>query len=303
MAPVDLIYAQWSVPGAFEQPWPWNDTPGMGKCPGWFRWDKNTTLLTYSHMLNGEEFLRTWNRSDFKTAYVAKRTAVDQMEVYCRQLNLLDNEYRKLSREVLEMVVGDRTTIISGCLVDCLFDHHWKLKKVDNLYQVVTQINNETVFLPRFLAKAQSGETIQHMDGNPLNNMKANLFVLNPTPEGDRLRSLKCYNVSPDTEDDLDDYYESLPPKRAEPPRPRPAPAKITLAPTKGAKKISLGAFNLYKTEAELPVVDEDAPPLPPWKLRMVEETSMLIPPPLSSDHEDMQQNYDSFDHSDESNA
>jgi hypothetical protein len=256
----DLNLASWVIPDAYEIPWPWNDTDDMGKSPEKFVWNKDQTVLTYKHMENDVEILRTWNRSDYKTAYVAKRVAIRQMEVYCRERNLLENEYRKLSKEVLEMAVGDRTTIISGSLVDGLFNHHWKLKQKRENFTVVSRINGVEIELPRFLLRAQPGEIVRHRDGNSLNNTKENLFIQDATSAGEKQRSLGRLNSYPDAFDDEYDYWQTFPPFAIRPPSPE---EDYDLTPGANANEpITFSLFGGTKKKGARKV----DPNAPPWK-------------------------------------
>jgi hypothetical protein len=258
----DLIeFFPWVVPDAYERPWPWNDTEDMGKPPGTFLWDSDRTILTYKHMENDVECLRTWNRANFASPYVTRKVAGREMENYCRERNMLDNEYRKLSKEVLEFVVGDRTTITSGSLFDGLFDHHWKLKQKHNGFIVLARINNEDVELPRYLLRAQPGEIVRHRDGNPLNNTKENIFVHNATPEGEKQRSLGRLHSYPDSFDDVWDDYQSRVPF---PMQPKPAKVEkdITYEPKPRQPITSL----LFGPGRKKPGVRKIDPNAPPWK-------------------------------------
>jgi hypothetical protein len=201
----NLFFENWSIPDPYSTPGPWNVTMGFGTPPGTFEWDANQTILTYSDSL----LQTSWNASAFKSPRVAADIARAEMECYCRERNLLDNQYRQLSKDIVELTVGNRTTIISCSLVGNLFDHHWILVGVKELCYVVTTIDQEYVQLDRFLLRAQSGETIIHKDRNPLNNTADNLVIEGATAEGDRMRA----SPWPDTRsfDDDCDYMDALP--------------------------------------------------------------------------------------------
>lgn len=214
----DIALGNWTIPNAYPVPWGWNQSYAYP--PGEFVWDEGETTLTYTHTLYGDVCIRTWDRNAFKTAYVAWRTAKAAMEVYCRERNLLTNEYRKLSDDVMEFVVGKRTTIISGVLVGNLLYYRWDLKEFDDgELGIVALIKGEEVPLQRFLMKAVAGETVRYLTNDTFNHLKENLILENPQPEGILLRANK-WTLSPDGDDNEDDYMETAPPLPAPPPGP-----------------------------------------------------------------------------------
>jgi hypothetical protein len=170
----DLVLTDWSIPDPYPTPSPWSEA---GKCPGKFRWNREKTLLRYSHLIKASTLKREWRRCDFESPSAAERVASEEIEKQCRAENLMDNQYRNLSDDVLELVVGDRTTIISLSLIDKLFEYHWRLKKVRTSFYVITTINKDRVLLARYLLKAPAGATVLHLDHNPLNHTRKNLLL------------------------------------------------------------------------------------------------------------------------------
>jgi hypothetical protein len=221
----DLFYEAWSIPDATPTPGPWNQTLGFGQPPGTFSWIENGAILKYTHDDEIMPFVHFWQASDGPSPRIVERLAKNQMEAYCRERNMLDNEYRKLSPTVLEMCVGNRTTIISASLASpYLFEHRWVLVPDCDSFRVATMSDVKMMYLDEFLLRLQPREAVSHADGNPFNNTRENLLLQNTTVEGNRIRA------SPWPREPFNDeyaYWMALPPKRATPPMPHDIEAEL----------------------------------------------------------------------------
>ena len=72
---------------------------------------------------------------------------------------------------------------IARCIIDKedinkIKDHNWHMESRHKKY-IATQINRKTVKIHRFLMNAKENEQVDHIDGNPLNNKKSNLRIVN----------------------------------------------------------------------------------------------------------------------------
>lgn len=75
------------------------------------------------------------------------------------------------------LLTRGRVTLVDTADVPCLAAHHWMYHPTG---YTVAAIQGKTVYLHRFLMAAQRGQLVDHIDGDKLNNTRANLRLVTP---------------------------------------------------------------------------------------------------------------------------
>ena len=78
-------------------------------------------------------------------------------------------------RRIVEIPVKDKSILIDADDLPRVSEHIWSIKKCGRTWYPFIKQKDKVVTLGRFLLDAQSGQVVDHIDGNGMNNQRNNL--------------------------------------------------------------------------------------------------------------------------------